>query len=45
MSCPGKNFINVWLYVFHGCTRACVCGWDGDVVYVRHDLNRCSGWW
>ena len=18
---------------------------DGDVIYVGHDLNRCSGWW
>ena len=25
------------------CTRVCRC--DGDVTCVRHDLNRCSGWW
>ena len=22
-----------------------VCGSDGDVVCVGHDLNRCTGWW
>ena len=35
----------VWLYVFHGCTLACVCSCDGDVICVDHDLNRCSGCW
>ena len=25
--------------------RACVCGCDGDVICLRHDLNRSSGWW
>ena len=30
--CPGKNSMYVWLYVFLGCTLACVCGCDGDVV-------------
>ena len=29
----------VWLYIFLGCTRACVCGCDGDVICVDHDLN------
>ena len=24
---------------------ACVCGCDGDVICVGHDLNRCTGWW
>ena len=43
--CPGKNLMYVWLYVFLDCTRACVCGCNGDVVYVGHDLNRCTGWW
>ena len=43
--CPGKNFMLVWLYKFIGCTRACVCGCNGDVVCVGHDLNRCTGWW
>ena len=33
------------MYVFLGCTRACVCGCDGAVVCVGHDLNRCTGWW
>ena len=28
-----------------GCTRACVCRCDGDVICVGHDLNRCTGWW
>ena len=27
------------------CTGACVCICDGDVICVKHDLNRCSGWW
>ena len=31
--------------IFLGCTRACVCGYDGDVVCVGHDLNWCTGWW
>ena len=22
-----------------------VCRCDGDVIFVRHDLNLCSGWW
>ena len=35
----------VWLYVFVGCTRACVCRCDSDAICVGHDLNRCSGWW
>ena len=25
------------------CRYGCVCRCDGDVVYVGHDLNRCSG--
>ena len=28
----------VWLYIFLGCTY--VCGCDGDVICVGHDLNR-----
>ena len=43
--CPGKNFMLVWLYVFLGCTRACVWGCNGDVVCVGHDLYRGTGWW
>ena len=43
--CLGKNFMWVWLYVFIGCTHACVCRCDDDVICVGHDLNRCSGWW
>ena len=23
----------VWLYVFIGCTRACVCRFNGDVIF------------
>ena len=37
--CTGKNFLTVWLYVFLGCTRACVCKCDGYVICVDHDLN------
>ena len=29
-----------WL---HSCL--CVCGCDGDVVCVCHNLNCCTGWW
>ena len=29
--------MQVWLYVFLGCTRACVCRRDGDVISVGHD--------
>ena len=43
--CPGKNFLWVWLYTFLGCTRACVCGCDGDVICVGYELNRCTEWW
>ena len=39
-----ENTMYVWLYVFLGCTRACVYRCDGDVICVCHDLNRCSGW-
>ena len=35
--------VYVWLYVFLGCTRTCVCGCD--VICIGHDLNRCIGWW
>ena len=28
--CPGKNFLQLWLYIFLGCT--CACGCDGDVI-------------
>ena len=27
-----------------GCTRACVCRCDGNVMCVGHDLNWCSVW-
>ena len=40
-----KNFVKVWLYVFLGCTRTCVCGCDCDVICIGHDLNRCTGLW
>ena len=40
--CPDKNVMYVWLYVFLGCTRACVCRCNGDVICVGH---RWSGWW
>ena len=43
--CTGKNFMQVWLYVFLCCTRVCMCICDGDVICVGHDLNRCYGWW
>ena len=33
----------VWLYVFLGCTHACVCRCNGDVICVDHELNRYSG--
>ena len=26
------------------CTRECVCGCDGDVICVGHDMNPCNGW-
>ena len=45
MFCLDTNFIQVGLYVYLGCTRACVCWCDGDVICVGHDLKRCSGWW
>ena len=35
----------VWLYLCLGCTRVYVCRCNDDVIYVGHDLNRCSGWW
>ena len=45
LCCLGKNFMKVWLYVFIGCTRACVCRCDGNVICVGNDLNWCSWWW
>ena len=39
------NTVYVWLHVFLGCTRTCVCGCDCDVICIGHDLNRCTGWW
>ena len=32
----GNFFMDVWLYVCLGCTRACVYRCDGE-----HELNRC----
>ena len=40
-----KTLCMYWLYVFHGCTRTCVCGCNCGVVCIGHDLNRCTGWW
>ena len=31
-----QNFMYVWLYVFLGCTRACVCRCDGDAICGDH---------
>ena len=34
------------MFVFLGCTRACVCRCYGDVICVVLDkLSRCSVWW
>ena len=33
----------IWLYVVLGCTHACVCRCDVDVICVDDDLNQCSG--
>ena len=30
----------VWLYVFLGCTRACLCRCDGDVICACYALAR-----
>ena len=42
-------FVQARTFCMYGCiyvyTRACVCGCDGDVICVGHDLNRCTGWW
>ena len=40
-------FVQETIYVgmvvcIFGCSRACVCRCDGDVICVGHDLNRCS---
>ena len=43
--CPGIHFMYVWLYVFLGCIRPCVCRCDGDVICVGHDLNCGSRLW
>ena len=40
-----KNVMYVWLYACHGCSSACVCRCDGDVICVGHDMNWCSWWW
>ena len=36
-------FVQEKLYVFLGCTRACVCRCDAICIY--HDKNRCSACW
>ena len=35
----------IWLHVFLGCTRACMCIRDGEVIYVDYDLSQCSRWY
>ena len=39
------GFVQTKMYVCLGCTCACVCRCNGDVICVDHDLNLCSGWW
>ena len=34
----------IWLYLFSGYTRDCVCGCDGDVICIGHDLNQSTRW-
>ena len=42
-----KLYVGMVVYIswLHSCLTACVCGCDGDVACVCHDLNRCTGWW
>ena len=37
--------MQVWLYAFPDCTRACLYRCYGDVICVDNDMNRYSGWW
>ena len=45
-------FVQAKTFCVYGCIYflaslmlVCVCGCDGDVICVGHDLNRCTGWW
>ena len=38
-----KTSLQIWFHIFLDCTPACVCGYDGDVICVGHDLNRGTG--
>ena len=38
-----KNLYVGMVKVFLGCTRACVCRCDGDVICVDHDQNSAGG--
>ena len=38
-----KLYVGMVVCIF-GCTHACMCRCDDDVICVGHDLNRCSGW-
>ena len=39
---PGMS---VGMVVYISWLHLCLCGCDGDVICVCHDLNRCTGWW
>ena len=33
------------MYLLSALVLMCVCGCDCNVVFVGHNLNRCTGWW
>ena len=39
-----KLSVGMVVYIYWLRTRACVCGCDGDVIFVGHDLNLCTRW-
>ena len=42
---PGKNLCRYGcIYFLVALVLVCVCGCDGDVICVGHDLNWCTGW-
>ena len=36
---------SVGMVVYISWQHLCLCGCDGDISCVGHDLNRCTRWW
>ena len=40
-----RQKLSVGMVVYISWLHSCLCGCDGDVICIGHDLNRCTWWW